>query len=90
MEMRLCADCRHFEASPLTEDTRNYDRCTRPNAAWATVDLVRGQHRPAYAEQERAYTTRPNICGPDAKHWEPSMGYLKSVDDEEEPHVISF
>lgn len=84
MEMRLCADCRHYEASPLTDASSNYDKCLRPGAAWAKVDVVRGEHRPAFCDQERGYTTRPGICGPDAKHWEPSMGMLNSVEEEED------
>ena len=86
MELRLCADCRHYQASDMTEDTRNYDKCTRAGAAWATVDVVRGNHRPAFAEQERSYTSKPGACGPDARFWEPTLAYFTSS-EEEASHV---
>ena len=83
MDVRLCTDCRYYEANPRTSKESNLDKCLRPGAAWATVDLVRGEHRPAWCEIERTGTSRPGACGPTATYWEPSLGYLKSVDDEE-------
>lgn len=84
MNIRVCADCRHYEANPHTSASSNVDFCKRPGAAWATIDLVRGNNKPAFAEIERTGTTKPGACGPAGTHWEPNMGMLNSVDEEED------
>lgn len=69
--MKLCKDCRHHEASPLSNDKDNFDKCRRLDAVWATLDLVRGNHSLAHCQIERTCTSRDGACGKDAKHWEP-------------------
>ncbi len=71
MRHKLCIDCRWYEANKVSSPDINLDRCTRPGAVWATVDLVRGEHLPAFAVNERTHVSRPNPCGLEAKFWEP-------------------
>ena len=80
--MKVCKDCRHWQKNPMTTASGNYDRCLRPGAAWASVDLIRGEHRPAYAEHERTYTSKPGACGLEGQHWEPCMDEFTSTEQE--------
>ena len=69
--LRLCKDCLHFRANPLTTDRTNLDKCMRPGAAWVTIDYIHGHHVPAYAQSERECISRPDACGYEAKHFQP-------------------
>ena len=68
--MKFCIDCRWFLANEHTTQSNNLDYCTSPNAANKRVDMVLGNHRPAFAECERM-SMREVACGPSAKLWEP-------------------
>ena len=80
---KLCSDCRWFKASPHTDSQTNLDSCVRPGAAWATIDVIRGAHHPAYAFNERNFTSRPDPCGLEAQFWEPHPSTFLSSEESE-------
>ncbi len=65
--MKLCIDCKWYVAGSLPSGS--IDRCMKPDTMTATVDLVRGNDKPApaFCDLERKnYKT----CGPDGAKWE--------------------
>ena len=80
---KLCSDCRWHQPSPSTDSKTNLDRCLRPGAVWGTVDVVRGNHQPAYAFNERNFISTPGNCGLEAKFWEPHPSTFLSSEEAE-------
>lgn len=83
-DIKLCVDCRHYQANQHTRPGANLDKCKHPKLA--SVDFVRGEYQPTWCESNRSTSL---ACGREAKHWEPAEQLL-TISATEASHVSEF